>query len=100
MAVQDKYADEMLKDEQLDGVAGGSWFIGQEEGEAAGLYLLKSDGSPGEWGNLWNTGDYYFNGHKLNGKEATACVNFYKAYGRRPESYDALIKSRFNSFSM
>ena len=66
MANEDKFADEMLTDEELDGVAGGSWKLTQKEAEKAGITLKKEDGSPGEFTWYYNFGDlcpYRFKRH-------------------------------------
>lgn len=75
-----------VKDEALQEVNGGSWYITEEDGRAAGLELRKIDGSPGSWGYLYNTGDYYWRGHYLELNEANAIVHFTKDYGRQPNS--------------
>lgn len=75
-----------LNDEQLKEADGGSWYITEEDGRAAGLELKNLDGSPGSWGYLYNSGDYYWKGHYLEITEANAIVMFTKDMGRQPNS--------------
>ena len=79
-----KTAAENTKEEQLEGVSGGSWKVPESTGKAAGLSLRKENGAPGEWGYLWNTGDYYWRGKKVDDFEAYAIVKFYVDHGREP----------------
>ena len=82
-----------LNDEQLDAVSGGSWNITEAEAAMAGLTLRNEDGTTGEFGYLWNSGDYYWNGQKVDPKQADAIVVFCKKYGRRPESVEEAVKA-------
>lgn len=75
-----------VKDEALQEVNGGSWYITEEDGRAAGLELRNIDGSPGSWGYMYNSGDYYWRGHYLELSEANAIVHFTKDMGRQPNS--------------
>ncbi len=84
MAKEDKFADEMLTEDKLDGVAGGSIWVREGIAKKAGIYLLKEDGTPGKWGNLSNDGDYYFGEEKITQSAAICIINFYNAKGRRP----------------
>ena len=79
---------EKLTDEELDQVAGGSWFITEEQAKMSGLTLKKEDGSPGSFGYLWNTGDYYWNGEKLSLTDAYNVTYFVKWNGRQPRSIE------------
>lgn len=65
-----------LKIEELELVNGGSIFRRESEIRAAGIDLLKDDGTPGEFGYIWNTGDYYFNGQKLGSGEVDALLYY------------------------
>ena len=58
--------------------------ITEDTGKEAGLSLRNPDGTPGEWGYLWNSGDYYWQGNKVTDNEAAAIVQFYKQFNRRP----------------
>ena len=82
------YELEKLSDEELEGVAGGSWYITEEQAQKAGLTLKKEDGSPGSFGYLWNTGDYYWNGEKLSPSDAYDVIYFVKWNGRQPGSIE------------
>ena len=87
-----------VKDEALNEVNGGSWFITEEDGKAAGLELRKLNGDEGSWGYLYNTGDYYWRGHYLTLEEANCIVHFTKDYHRQPNSIKEavdLYKSKF-----
>ena len=77
--------NELMNEEELDQVAGGSWLITEKEAKMAGLTLKKEDGSPGSFGYLWNTGDYYWNGEKISliGFVDTG-NNLYDPYKKRP----------------
>ncbi|MBR4153400.1 MAG: bacteriocin [Selenomonadaceae bacterium] len=77
---------EKLTDEELDQVVGGSWYITEEQAKKSGLTLKKEDGSPGSFGYLWNTGDYYWNGEKLSPSDACHVIYFVKCNGRQPSS--------------
>ena len=83
---------EKLTDEELDQVAGGSWFITEEQAKKSGLTLKKEDGSPGSFGYLWNTGDYYWNGKKLSLTDAGVVLNFVRRNGKQPSSIDEARK--------
>ena len=86
------YELEKLSDEELEGVAGGSWYITEEQAQKAGLTLKKEDGSPGSFGYLWNTGDYYWNGQKISWTDAGYVSNFTEWNGRQPSSIDEAKK--------
>ena len=86
MAVEDKYADEMLRDEELDGVAGGSIRVPEELAKKAGLTLVNEDGSPGEFGTFWNTGDYYWRGQKIDADNVNDIAHFVKKNGYQPKN--------------
>ncbi|MBR1645918.1 MAG: hypothetical protein IJ685_03975 [Selenomonadaceae bacterium] len=88
MAEKDKFADEMLRDEELDGVAGGSIRVPEELAKKAGLTLVNEDGSPGKWGNLWNTGDYYWRGNKISDEDAHNIIHFIRSKDKVPNSIE------------
>jgi hypothetical protein len=75
-----------IKDETLQEVSGGSWFITEEDGKKAGLTLRKENQQPGSWGYLYNEGDYYWNGQKLTPTEANAIVHYVKDHGFQPKT--------------
>ena len=75
----------------LNEVNGGSWFITEEDGKAAGLELKKLDGTEGSWGYLYNSGDYYWKGHPLTETEANSIVHFTKDYHRQPDSIQQAV---------
>lgn len=83
---------EKLTDEELDQVAGGSWYITEEQAQKSGLTLKKEDGSPGSFGYLWNTGDYYWNGEKIKWTDARVIEYFVRSNGRQPSSLDEARK--------
>ena len=83
---------EKLSDEELDKVAGGSWYISEKEAKMAGIKLLKEDGSPGSFGYLWNTGDYYWKGEKISWTDAGYVSNFTEWNGKQPGSIDEAKK--------
>ncbi len=55
---------------------GHQWHITEQEGARAGLTLQMDDGSPGEWGHLFNTGRYCFRGRAVTLEEARALLRF------------------------
>ena len=77
---------EKLSDAELDKVAGGSWYITEESAKMAGIKLLKEDGSPGSFGYLWNTGDYYWKGQKISSGDAYDVIFFVNSNGYQPDS--------------
>ena len=76
----------LLNEKELNETEGGSWFITEEDGKAAGLELKNIDGTEGSWGYLYNSGDYYWKGHALTETEANAIVMFTKDTGKQPKS--------------
>ena len=60
--------------------------VREKPAKAAGIYLLKKDGTPGSWGNLWNTGDYYWRGEKINYYQANRIIDFHEKHGRQPNN--------------
>jgi hypothetical protein len=64
-------------DQEIKNTADGyQWHITEKEAAGAGLALRKDDGSPGEWGHLWNTGQYVFQGKVVTLAEARALLKF------------------------
>ncbi len=82
----DNKDEKALNDQQLKEADGGSWYITEEDGKAAGLELKNLDGTAGSWGYVFNSGDYYWKGHYLDIDEANAIVHFTKDMGRQPET--------------
>ncbi|MBQ8698937.1 MAG: hypothetical protein IJ521_08065 [Schwartzia sp.] len=67
----------MIPTEKIENTADGhQWHITEKEAKGAGLSLQKDDGSAGEWGHLWNTGRYVFQGKTVTLKEARALLKF------------------------
>lgn len=83
---------EKLSTEALEEVNGGSMWIREEEAKKCGIELRKEDGTPGEWGYLWNTGDYYFKGRKLSQNETARLLDYYEAKGRPAESVEECME--------
>ena len=81
-----------LSNSRLENVSGGSWRITEENGRRAGLSLRKEDGSEGEWGYLWNSGDYYWCGRKVTDGEAEAIALFTALKGRQPNSVEEALE--------
>ena len=78
--------DEKINDDNLTEISGGSWQLTEFKGKRAGITLRKADGSEGKWGNLWNTGDYYWHGKKLTNYQAYAIASYYDKFGREPST--------------
>ena len=78
-----------LEQEELEQASGGSIFYIESVIRGAGIDLLKEDGTPGEFGYLWNTGDYYFQGQKIDSKDIKALVQFRKNHGAPAPSLKA-----------
>ena len=56
-----------LNAEELEEVSGGSIFNRESSIRGAGIELWKEYGKvPGEFGYLWNSGDYCFKGQKID----------------------------------
>ena len=70
-----------IDSQDLENVSGGSMWIREEKAKACGIELLNEDGTPGEWGYLYNTGDYYLNGRKLTQNQTARLLDFYEANG-------------------
>ena len=77
-----------IESENLENVSGGSMWIREEKAKACGIELLNEDGTPGEWGYLYNTGDYYLNGRKLTQYETARLLDFYEVNGYPAKSVE------------
>ena len=56
-----------LNAEELEEASGGSIFNRESSIRGAGIELWEEYGkTPGSFGNLWNSGDYYFKGQKID----------------------------------
>ena len=96
MAEKDKYADEIMSDDELDNVAGGSIRVPEELAKKAGLTLVNEDGSPGEFGTFWNTGDYYWRGNKISDEDAHNIIHFIRSKDKVPNSIEEVNTFREN----
>ena len=76
----------MTIEEELAQVSGGSIWLKEADGKAAGISLRNEDGSAGSWGYLWNTGDYYWRDEKLSFHDATVVATFTKRFGHQPDT--------------
>ena len=63
-----------------------------------GIELKNEDGTPGEFGNLWNIGDYYYNGEKIDDTDIARLSDFYNMNGRRAETLDEAYDFLHNKF--
>ena len=70
-----------LKKEELEQASGGSIFYIESVIRGAGIDLLKEDGTPGEFGYIWNTGDYYFQGKKIDSLDIKALLQYKDNHG-------------------
>ena len=77
---------EKLSDDELEQAAGGSMRVTEENAKIAGVKLLKEDGSPGEFGYLWNTGDYYWHHQKISNEDIQCIKNFVNRKGYQPNN--------------
>ena len=79
-----------LNTDTLEEVSGGSFVHTEASIREAGIDLLLDDGkTPGEFGYLWNTGDYYFKGKKLKDDDIRALQKYQDHYGQIAPSLDA-----------
>ena len=78
-----------LKKEELEQASGGSIFNIESVIRGAGIDLLKEDGTPGEFGYIWNTGDYYFQGEKIDSLDIKALTQYKKNHGSPAPSLKA-----------
>ena len=81
-----------IKPEDLEKVAGGSIKHREKHIREAGIDLIKKDGTPGEFGYLWNTGDYYFQGKKLNDEEISVLLRYSWRHGQPAPSLKFAIE--------
>jgi hypothetical protein len=81
-----------IKPENLEKVAGGSIARPESRIREAGIDLIKEDGTPGEFGYLWNTGDYYFQGKKLNDEEISVLICYASRHGQPAPSLEFAIE--------
>ena len=77
---------EMMSDDELEQVAGGSMRVTEENAKIAGVKLLKEDGSPGSFGVFWNTGDYYWHHQKISNEDIQCIKNFVNRKGYQPNN--------------
>ena len=80
-----------LINNELEQVNGGSWFITENEGRRAGLSLRNDDGTEGSWGNIWNTGNYWWHGREVTRHEANCIARFTTAHGHQPISAEEAV---------
>ena len=85
---------ELLSDDELEQVAGGSIRVTEENAKIAGVKLLKEDGSPGSFGVFWNTGDYYWRGQKISNQDAWNIDYFTRKKGYQPDNIRQANKFR------
>ena len=79
-----------LNIDTMEEVTGGSFVHTEASIREAGIDLLLDDGkTPGEFGYLWNTGDYYFKGKKLKDDDIRALQKYQDHYGQIAPSLDA-----------
>ena len=77
-----------MNNKELNDVNGGSWLVTEERAAALGITLRNEDGTPGEFGYLWNTGDYYLGDRKLDSNEVARLTDFYDAHGYAAKSVE------------
>jgi len=81
-----------MKQEILNTADGYQWHITEKEAGGAGLTLCKDNGSPGEWGHLWNTGRYVFQGKVVTLAEARMLLRFSERNNRPARNLDEAMK--------
>lgn len=67
--------------EELKDVSGGSLRYTERLLRQAGIYMQHEDGTPGSFGILWNSGDYYFQGKKLTEEEIDKLIYYGCVHG-------------------
>jgi len=85
MAVQDKYADEMLTDDELDQVAGG-WFwqgYSEKQMENAGVTWIH---------NYFSADEFIYKGKNVTSKEAEAVTAYVFFHDMQPPSMEVALK--------
>lgn len=70
-----------LSPEELDNVSGGSIAYPEEKVKKAGVYLQYEDGTPGSFGYLWNSGNYYFKGREISETDLELLIYYSEKYG-------------------
>jgi hypothetical protein len=83
-----------MEQEVMNTADGFQWHITEKEAARAGLALRKDDGSPGEWGHLWNTGRYVFQGRVVTLAEVRALLRFSEQNKRPARNLDEAMKDR------
>ena len=86
MAEEDKFADEKLKDEQLDGVAGGTFWpnkLHRKTYEAAGIKVVD---------NFFYKDEFWYKGENIGHDKATAVALFYENNKTHPSSIEEALK--------
>ena len=78
-----------LEQEELEQASGGSIFNIESVIRGAGIDLLMEDGTPGEFGYIWNTGDYYFQGKKIDSLDIKALTQYKENHGTPAPSLKA-----------
>ena len=74
---------------EMENVSGGSIFNREASIREAGIELLKEDGTPGSFGNLWNTGDYYFKKKKIGQGDINVLEKYREVHGEVAPSLKA-----------
>lgn len=83
-----------LNIDALNMVAGGSIFHTEAEVTAAGIELWEVYGEKrGEFGYIYNTGDYYFKGRKLESSEVAALEYYAKRKGVAAPSLEEAVQA-------
>ena len=82
-----------LNIDALNMVAGGSIFHTEAEVTAAGIELWEVYGEKrGEFGYIYNTGDYYFKGRELGDYEVSALEHYTKTKGVVAPSVEEAVR--------
>lgn len=92
MAEKDKFASEIMSEEELKEVNGGSFKVTENEAKEAGLTLINDDGTDGSFGFLWNTGNYHCRGKRISNDDAYHIVFYVKKNNCQPESLEEANK--------
>ena len=83
----------MLTVDEMNMVAGGSIFHKEDDVTAAGIELWEVYGEKrGEFGYIYNTGDYYFKGRKLESSEVAALEHYTKKKGVVAPSVEEAVR--------
>lgn len=81
-----------LNIEDMKDVNGGSIWVSEDRAKAIGVELRNEDGTPGEFGYLWNSGDYYFNGQKLDQSDVARLLDYYDMTGKAASSLEEAME--------